>query len=150
KCPDGVEKKKNIFTSIVATLENEPAGKTIYSLLDKRLLDMRLQEEEVDPVNTKLNYLEYGIMLAEEEAFQATWLELCHHAQRYLDMICQLLQFDATLRAQAFLQRTDIFAKFTSQAFSIWRCKKVNATLIHWDYKVGNVCHKCLPVRIDK
>uniref|UniRef100_A0A915I041 Uncharacterized protein n=1 Tax=Romanomermis culicivorax TaxID=13658 RepID=A0A915I041_ROMCU len=82
------------------------------------------------------NYLEYRIMLAEEEAFQVAWLELCHHAQGYLDMIWQLLQFDATLGAQAFLQKTDIIAEFTGDRLNIWPCKKGNVTLIHWNYKV--------------
>uniref|UniRef100_A0A915JSE7 Uncharacterized protein n=1 Tax=Romanomermis culicivorax TaxID=13658 RepID=A0A915JSE7_ROMCU len=66
-----------------------------------------------NPVNAKLNYSAQQIKESEINNFGFMWLELCCHAQCYLDLTWQLLCFDPTLGAQAFLQRNNLIAEFT-------------------------------------
>jgi len=103
-----------------------------------------------DPVNLKLNYLEYKLVQMENENFQQTWMELCHHVQRYLDLVWQFLHIDATLGIRALLQRTDIVAAFTGDVITVWPCRKVNVTHIFTSYKVGKQCYKYMPVILVK
>jgi hypothetical protein len=100
-------------------------------------------------INSKLNYLEHKIREREIENFSHVWLELCRYVQRYLDNIWQVLQFDATLGARAFLQRTDIIGEFTEDVLTIWPCRSINVSRIYSDYKINNTCYKYLPVKID-
>jgi len=107
------------------------------------------EEEEVDITNSKLNFLEERIERLEADNFKAVWLEMCRQSQRQLFIIWQLLQFDATMGARAFFQRTDITAEFTGQALTIWPCKTVEPTVVHYNYKVGHICYQFLPVEVD-
>jgi len=100
-----------------------------------------------DPVNIKLNFMEYKMRQMENDNFRQTWMELCHHVQRYLDLICQFLHIDATFGIRALLQRSDVVAEFTGDVITVWPCRKVNATVLYDSYQVGNICYKYMPVR---
>jgi len=83
-----------------------------------------------DPVNAKLTYLEYKIREFENKNFRTLWLELCNSAQRYLDVVKQMLRYDATLGARLFLRTDGIVAEFTGDALTVWKCQQVTETKI--------------------
>jgi len=102
-----------------------------------------------DPVNAKLSYLHYTISRSEIYNFRLTWNEPCHHSQRYLDLIWQLLRYNPTIDARAYLQRSDIVADFTGEILTIWKCKQINVTKVYYNYKIGKICYKYLPVETN-
>jgi len=103
-----------------------------------------------DPVNLKLNYLEKQLKNQETTNFRLLWTQLCRQAQSHLDLIWQLMFLDPSIGARVLLQRNDIYAEFTGEVLSIWRCKQYKATTIYYEHNVNGICYKFLPVLVNK
>uniref|UniRef100_A0A915J6I7 Uncharacterized protein n=1 Tax=Romanomermis culicivorax TaxID=13658 RepID=A0A915J6I7_ROMCU len=148
--PNCPELKKALYTeqSIVVQFDpsnftqNEPS-KQISALYTYDSLD-------VDPINSKLIFLEEKIRNFELQSFKNVWNEPCCQAQCHLDLVWQLLHLDTTIGARAFLQRTDIIAEFTREAITLWPCHGINASETYKNHKINGTCYKNLLVVVNK
>lgn len=66
-----------------------------------------------------------------------------------MDVVWQILSFDATIGARALLQRNDILAEFTGDVISVWSCKPVQVENVYRNHKINETCYKFLSVVVD-
>lgn len=103
-----------------------------------------------DPVNGKLQYLEYKLESYELSNFRDLWLQLCNLASRQLNFIHKLLQIDASLGAQVLLQKDNVHANFMGNVLAVRECAVVKADEIYWEYEYNKTCYSFLPILSNK
>lgn len=108
--------------------------------------DLNISQLENDPVNAKLQFLFTKIQQFEMENFRSIWKELCRSADRYLQLIWQILYLDPTVGARALLKRNNIHASFAGEALVIWECTSILPDHVYWNYTVDASCYQFLPI----
>lgn len=134
-----------LLTNIISTSNDNITSET------SETLNMDIPNiSNTDPINAKLQFLMFKIEEFERQHFRDIWRELCKAADRYLQLIWQLLYFDPTLGARALLKRNNISATFAGEALIIWECKPITPDVIFWNYTINNSCYILLPVSVKK
>lgn len=75
--------------------------------------------EERDPVNAKLQYLEYKLAIIELAEFREVWMHLCEIFANQLQLIWNFVRMDATTGARVLFHRKDVYAKFAGQVLMV-------------------------------
>ena len=106
----------------------------------------RSKQQELDPVNAKLQYLEMKLGTQINRSFRDLWLELCLLADRQIQFIWQLARIDPTLGVRALLSKDNLHATWAGEALLVFECQQVKPAKIYWNYRVNNTCYEYVPV----
>ncbi len=103
-----------------------------------------------DPINGKLQFLEFQINQNLETQFASLWTQFCALQRTVASHTLQLFRIDPTIGARSLLNRDDIYAAYAGDAKMIWTCRNVTATRVFYDHKVNGHCCEYQPVSIHR
>jgi len=137
-----------VAPGIEVFISNDVVIRTENVAVNQRLKQVK-RSENSDPINIKLNYMQFLIDKSQTDRFKQVWGEICKNTQRFLNTVNQLLLVDPTLGVRAFLQTDDVIAEFYGNVIQVWRCNQVHVPTVNYSHKIKKQCFKYLPIKYN-
>jgi hypothetical protein len=104
----------------------------------------------LEPLRTKLQYLETKMANTQYTRFRQVWQQICALSSMQQQIVRELIRVDATMGARLVFKRENIHARVLGEVLTVFPCTPVMVDLVFWNYKVRDACYIYMPVVLNE